>query len=356
MMSLLGLSLALVAVPLCLLVCVFIAQVLAQVFWPVSTALPYAGADRPRLAVLVPAHNEASVIEATLGALQQQLRQGDRLLVVADNCDDATAELARLQGAEVSERFDLSHRGKGFALAHGMASLQSDPPAMVVIVDADCQLAAGALDALIDSVATLGRPAQALYLMLSPTGAGLSRRLAEFAWRVRNWVRPGGWYRWGMPCQLMGTGMAFEWGMLQSAQLANDSIVEDMKLGLDLAVAGCAPVFCAAAKVTSQFPETDTGTASQRTRWEHGHLEMILREVPRLLVRALRHRDLSLLGMALDLAVPPLALLAGALLVACCAAFCRVAHGCHRLARAGSGVGRVGVWCGCVAGLDSTRT
>ena len=119
----------------------------------------------------------------------------------------------------------------------------------------------------------------------------------------------------------MGTGMAFDWKMLQSAQLANDSIVEDMKLGLviDLAAMGWPPVFCATAKVTSQFPESQGASTSQRTRWEHGHLEMIEREVPRLLIRAVRQRDLRLLGLALDLAVPPLALLAGGLIAACVA-------------------------------------
>jgi cellulose synthase/poly-beta-1,6-N-acetylglucosamine synthase-like glycosyltransferase len=111
----------------------------------------------------------------------------------------------------------------------------------------------------------------------------------------------------------MGTGMAFSWAMLAQARLANASIVEDMKLGIDLAVAGAAPVFCDRALVTSQFPDSLAASGTQRTRWEHGHIEMILRELPRLLRAALARRDARLLGLALDLAVPPLALLAGLL-------------------------------------------
>jgi cellulose synthase/poly-beta-1,6-N-acetylglucosamine synthase-like glycosyltransferase len=154
---------------------------------------------------------------------------------------------------------------------------------------------------------------QALYLMLAPADAGLGRRLAEFAWRVRNWVRPAGWHRLGLPCQLMGTGMAFSWAMLADARLANASIVEDMKLGIDLAIAGSAPAFCHRAVVTSRFPDSVAASGTQRTRWEHGHIEMILREVPRLFRAALARRDARMLGLALDLAVPPLALLAGLL-------------------------------------------
>lgn len=268
-----------------------------------------------RVAVLVPAHNEALGIAAALQTMLAQLGPQDRLLVVADNCNDDTAAIARQTGAEVVERSHATERGKGYALAFGMAHLHLQPPEMVVIVDADCQLTPGALPALVQCAARHQRPAQALYLMRAPAGAGLGARLAEFAWRVRNWVRPAGWQRWGMPCQLMGTGMAFPWCLLSTASLANASIVEDMKLGIDLAAQGHAPVFCAEACVTSLFPESRAATQGQRMRWEHGHVEMILREAPAMVWQAITRRSLPMLGLALDLAVPPLALLAGLLVL-----------------------------------------
>jgi len=296
---------------------VFALQVLAHAF-DAKRGVPATGESpgrRASLAVLVPAHNEESGIAATLAAVRAQLAPGDRLLVVADNCSDATADVARAAGAEVIERAS-ELRGKGYALAHGIDHLRAAPPSAVVIVDADCDLAAGALDALMHDLALTGRPVQALYLMLAPSGAGLSRRLAQFAWRVRNWARPAGWHRLGMPCQLMGTGMAFDWEMLRDAALANASIVEDMKLGLDLAARGMAPVFCQRALVTSWFPDSAAAAGTQRTRWEHGHIEMILREMPAILRLAAVRRDRRMLGMALDLGVPPLALLAGVLALA----------------------------------------
>jgi cellulose synthase/poly-beta-1,6-N-acetylglucosamine synthase-like glycosyltransferase len=307
--------LALVAVPLALVVSVFAVQVVAAAWPPRVVALrAKARSSRPRLAVLVPAHDEAGGIGHTLRAVLPQLHPGDRLLVVADNCSDDTAAVARRAGADVVERSHPTDRGKGFALAFGVDALRAAPPGLVVILDADCELAPNALDALADRVAATGRPAQALYLMLAASDARLPRRVAQFAWRVRNWVRPAGWHRLGLPCQLMGTGMAFTWQMLREAHLANASIVEDMKLGIALGIAGRPPVFCADALVTSRFPDTAAATKTQRTRWEHGHLEMILREVPGMLAAAWRQRDGRLLGMALDLCVPPLALLAAALL------------------------------------------
>jgi cellulose synthase/poly-beta-1,6-N-acetylglucosamine synthase-like glycosyltransferase len=271
--------------------------------------------SRPPLVVLVPAHDEEEGIAAALATMLPQLAHGDRLLVVADNCSDGTAAVVRACGAEVIERTSAL-RGKGYALGFGIDHLRAEPPAAVVIVDADCEMAPGALDALMSELVATGRPVQALYLMLAPADAGLARRLAQFAWRVRNWARPAGWHRLGMPCQLMGTGMAFAWDMLRDAPLANSSIVEDMKLGIDLASRGLAPVFCDRALVTSRFPDSAAAAGTQRTRWEHGHLEMILREVPTMLRIAAGRRDAPLLGMALDLAVPPLALLAGSVALA----------------------------------------
>lgn len=301
----------LLGVLLLIAVATFVLQIAAHV-----VSRPAAGAaaalPRPTLAVLVPAHDEEGGIAAALATVVPQLAPGDRLLVVADNCSDGTAAAARAAGAEVVERrSDL--RGKGYALAFGVDHLRAAPPSAVVIVDADCELAPGTLDALAAELARSGRPVQALYLMLAAADAGLGRRMAQFAWRVRNWARPAGWRRLGMPCQLMGTGMAFSWDMLRDASLANASIVEDMKLGIDLACRSAAPVFCDRALVTSRFPDSAAATGTQRTRWEHGHIEMILREVPAMLRAALARRDARLLGLALDLAVPPLALLAGLL-------------------------------------------
>jgi cellulose synthase/poly-beta-1,6-N-acetylglucosamine synthase-like glycosyltransferase len=308
--------LAIAALPLALVVGVFAAQTLCAVRPRGPVVVRTKGTTgRPRIAVLVPAHDEAAGIARTLEAVLPQLHSSDRILVVADNCSDDTAAIARQAGAHVVERFHETERGKGFALAFGVDALRADPPGLVVILDADCDLAPGALDALAACVVATHRPAQALYLMTAPPDARLTRRIAQFAWRVRNWVRPAGWHRLGLPCQLMGTGMAFTWPMLRAAPLANASIVEDMKLGIDLAIGGCPPVFCAEALVTSSFPESVAATATQRTRWEHGHLQMILREVPGLVASAWRRRDRQLLGMALDLCVPPLALLAAMLLV-----------------------------------------
>ena len=153
------------------------------------------------------------------------------------------------------------------------------------------------------------RPAQALYLMKAPREAFTNSRVAEFAWRVKNWMRPLGLKALGLPCQLVGTGMAFPWDVICSVNVASGSLVEDLKLGLDLASNGHAPVFCPSARVVSEFAQSAAATRTQRERWEGGHLGLILTTSPGLLFKALAKGNWDMLSLALDLAVPPLSLL-----------------------------------------------
>jgi cellulose synthase/poly-beta-1,6-N-acetylglucosamine synthase-like glycosyltransferase len=276
-------------------------------------ALPFAyGAST---AVLMPAHNEASGISEAIRAVLGQLQTGDRLLVVADNCTDNTADVARAAGAEVIERRDPNLRGKGYALDFGVRWLEKSPPSVTIIMDADCVAHPGSIARLTNDCLASGRPVQALYLMHAPAGSRLGVRIAEFAWLIKNKLRPLGSLSLGWPCQLMGTGMAFPWAIIQRAPLATGHLVEDMQLGLDLAKAGTPPLFCPQALVTSSFPTDTEGVKSQRTRWEHGHLSVLTTVGPQMIWQALKTRNMSLFAMALDLMVPPLAALVLTLVV-----------------------------------------
>ena len=286
---------------------VLLAEVIACVAGPSRDEKRH-GDSYPRVAVLVPAHNESTGLVSTLNDIKAQLRPGDRLLVVADNCNDDTSAVAANAGAEVIERFDQSRVGKGYALDFGICHLSKNPPEIVIVIDADCRLAEGTVANLSLSCHQAGRPAQALDLMTAPMPSKPNLRVAEFAWRVKNWVRPLGLKNLSLPCQLMGTGMAFPWKVIRSAELASGRIVEDLNLGLDLALAGYPAVFCPSAIVTSHFPDSTKGADTQRRRWEHGHIHTILTVVPRFFVLAIIRRNLNLLALTLDLAIPPLSL------------------------------------------------
>ena len=266
-----------------------------------------------RVAVLIPAHNEGAGIKATIDDVKRQLGPGDRLLIVADNCTDETASVAAAAGAEVSVREDQARIGKGYALDWGIKYLAAEPPDIVIVIDADCRVSESTIENLSQACSTSGHPVQALYLMAAAPGSSVNQQVAQFAWRVKNLVRPLGLRKLNLPCQLMGTGMAFPWKLIQSANLSSGFIVEDMKLGLELAAQGQAPHFCPSAVVTSTFPTSDKGSRAQRQRWEQGHLSLILSAVPDLVSAGIKSHDVKLLAMALDLSIPPLSLLVSVL-------------------------------------------
>lgn len=307
------LILSAIAIIMMVPVAILLIQVLSACF--LKARFDISDVSEASVAVLVPAHNEASGIVDTLQSLQSQLSDNDTLLVVADNCDDNTAEIARKLGAEVVERFDENLRGKGYALDYGICHLQDAPKDVLMIVDADCLVEAGGIQKIARYAVKHNRPVQALYLMYRQQGATLKSAVAEFAWTVKNWVRPLGFAKLGLPCQLMGTGMAFPWEVLDKMDLANGHIVEDMKLGVDLAVLGYPPLFYPDAKVTSYFPLATDTQKGQSKRWEHGHLSVMLGEMPELLWSGLKRGQSLVVAMALDLSIPPLALLVGLLLV-----------------------------------------
>jgi hypothetical protein len=103
--------------------------------------------------------------------------------------------------------------------------------------------------------------------------------------------------------------MAIPWSLIDIDRLATGNIVEDMQLGIDLAIAGKPPLLCLEARVIGSLPGSRQAALVQRTRWEHGHLGTLLVESPRLVWHALKQGRLGLLALAIDLSVPPIALL-----------------------------------------------
>ena len=269
------------------------------------------GGVRPRLAILIPAHNEECVLGATLTSLMPQLHSGDRVVVVADNCDDATTAIGKRFGVEVIERKDVRRRGKGYALDYGVRHLEGDAPGIVVMMDADCHVHPGAIDALVGQVMETGKPAQAVYLLERPARPGPKDLVSALAFMVKNLVRPSGLGRLGLPCLLTGTGMAFPWHVIRTAKMATGNLVEDLQLGLDLALAGHAPLFCEEARVTGKLPSQRRAAISQRRRWEHGFLHTAVRQAVPTVLLGLRYRSRLQIALGLHLCVPPLALLPG---------------------------------------------
>lgn len=270
-------------------------------------AAPSKSERHPTAVIIIPAHDEEAVIEATVRDVRLAAGDRVRILVVADNCADRTAELARSAGANLLIRNDPVHRGKGYALAAARDDLRADPPEVVMVLDADCRIDRQSLDALVSSGAA--RPSQAVNLLAPDLKAAPLVQVSSFAFLVKNLVRQRGLQRLAGRVHLTGTGMALPWDLFARANLGGSNIVEDLALGLDLAGQGTPPTLVERAMVWSPAASAG-GTLVQRHRWEGGFLSTMVAKSPAILARSIRRGDVRGLCAALDLCVPPLALLA----------------------------------------------
>lgn len=277
----------------------------------------------PRLAVVIPAHDEELVLGATLDSLRRQdyPAHAFEIVVVADNCSDSTAAIAHEWRTVVLERRNREERGKGYALEWAFSRLLSpasptDGAEAYIIVDADTQLATDFLsvmarrlrrDATGLSIAESVVVVQGRYGVLNPD-EGWRTALMTAAFDLCNHVRLQGTANLGLSVGLKGNGMAFSRALLEKARWQGRSITEDIDYGLDLLLEHNVSVgYEPEARVWAQMPTGDAPAASQRERWERGRYRLLGQRVPDLLRASLSRRRLALFVAALDLMIPPLA-------------------------------------------------
>lgn len=264
------------------------------------------------MAVLIPAHNEAEGIKATIKAIQSQLSPWDRMVIIADNCTDDTAAIAQQLGCEAVERQDTELRGKGHALAAGMDYLTRNPPEMVLIMDADCIPKEGAIGQLRAALYETEAPVQSAYIMTIPEGAESPYlRLRAFAFRLRNSIRVLGLTVLGGACPLLGTGMGFPYTLARDLPFESGSLAEDTELGLHLARAGHGAHFVPSAVVKSYFSSSESASQIQEKRWIHGSMAERIAQSGPLFKASFKRRDWHALLLAIDTIIPPLGLWLG---------------------------------------------
>lgn len=264
--------------------------------------------------VIIPAHDEEEGIAATLASVLalDYPRNKYRVLVVADNCSDRTAELACKGGAIVITRQGEAHRGKGYALAAAYDRSFKDGFAhAVAVIDADTIVSANLLSAF---AARLEQGADAIQ-------AEYGVRNAESSWRTRLMViaftlfhtlRSLARERMGLSCGLRGNGMGFRIELLKRVPPTAFSLVEDVEYGMLLGLAGSRVTYAGEASVAAYMPAGSRASRSQRQRWEIGRRDLTRKYLTLLLRESIKRRDVVLLDLAMDLVVPPLTSLATA--------------------------------------------
>lgn len=217
-------------------------------------------------AILVPAHNEESTLPVALSSLAQLDHPPERVwvYVIADNCTDGTADVARAGGAECLVRTDPAKRGKGYALAFGLAHVLERKPDVVVILDADCELNRDALKAF---GAILADGAEAAQAAVQSRVADGPADVVVAVGAAFDAAMAAGWDALGFSVPLRGTGMAFRRELLERVPWQAFGLVEDAEYGARLRRAGVWVRYCADAEVSGEAPPSVADLCHQRRRW-----------------------------------------------------------------------------------------
>jgi 1,2-diacylglycerol 3-beta-glucosyltransferase len=264
------------------------------------------GGHQKNIAVIIPAHNEELAIQKTLQSAfaLEYPRNKFTVLVVADNCTDQTASIARTAGAKVYERSNDKLKGKGYALRWIFDMiLPENTYEAVVVVDADSTMSRNFL-----SVMNFYLNKEIVSIQstdIVETGpASWSASMIRISFLLFNFVRPLGRHMLGLPVGLRGNGMCLAIGTLEKVPWNAYSLAEDVDYGLQLLLNNIPTYFAPEAVVYATMPQQTENAQSQRARWEGGRVSLIRKYSIPLLKIAWKRRSYKFFDTLVDLLTP----------------------------------------------------
>ena len=242
-----------------------------------------------RYAVLISARNEERVIAQLIESIRRQTYDPALIttFVIADNCTDRTAAVARQAGAVVYERFNMGRTGKGYALDELLAYIASDYPDSpfdgYFVFDADNVLDPAYIEEM-DRTFSDGHRIVTGYRNSKNYGdnwisAGHSLwflRQSQYLDRPRMLI--------GTSCTVSGTGFLFSREILERlGGWPYHMLTEDAEFSAANILEGERIAYCADAVLYDEQPVTFRQSWRQRLRWAKGYLQVFGKYGPRLL-------------------------------------------------------------------------
>ena len=267
-----------------------------------------------RFAVLIAARNEEAVIGKLIDSIKAQSYPGRlvKIFVAADNCTDATAEIAHSRGAEVYERYDTTRRGKGYALDFLLREIKLRGHGRFdgyIVLDADNVLDR---DFILHMNETFSDGHDIVTCYRSSKNYGDNWISAGYAlWFLReSRYLNGARARLGSSCGVSGTGFLFSQAVLdaQGGGWPFHLLTEDIEFTIDNVTRGMKVGYCPDAVVYDEQPISFRQSWAQRLRWSRGYLQ-VFRKYGRALVSGIFRGSFSCYDMAMS--IMPAAVLTG---------------------------------------------
>lgn len=276
--------------------------------------IPESREPETRFAVLIAAHNEERVIASLVENLLHvdYPRELYDVIVIADNCDDQTANMARKAGGNVWERFNPAERGKGFALQWAFDRIFADSMDYdaVLVIDADNLVDLSVLR-IINNHLLAGEEIVQSYLDSKNPGDTWITRSIHVGYVITNRLMQLAKYNLGFSSALGGTGMCIKTDLLKRIGWGTESLTEDLEFQIKALLNGVPVCWAHDAVIFDEKPLTLIASWNQRKRWMQGHFSVARRYAPRLFLEGIKQRSMSLIDAGLYCINPFFMMLSG---------------------------------------------
>ena len=270
-------------------------------------------------AVIVAAHNEEQVIGQLVENLQvlDYPRDMYDIYVVADNCTDNTANVARECGAIVCERTNNEERGKGFAMEwmfRKLFTLERKYYA-VAVFDADNLVHPKFLLEMNNRLCKGDKLIQGYLDAKNPHDTWVSGTFAIAFW-VTNHIWHLAKSNIGLSSVLGGTGMCISTDILKEFGWGATCLTEDMEFTMKVLARGIRTTWAHDAIVYDEKPLTFMQSWNQRKRWAQGHFDIAGRYIPKMIKEGIKQRDIRIVDGCIHLLQPHFLLISTAFVIA----------------------------------------
>jgi len=260
-----------------------------------------------KFALIIAAHNEELVISHVIDSLSRQNypRNLFDIFVVADNCNDKTAEIAEKHGAIVYKRVNNEERGKGYALEWMFNKIQNmkDKYDVVSVFDADNLVSSNYLIEMNNQLCKGYDVVQGYIDSKNPFDSWITCSYSIAFWMANRIFQLPRYYL-GLSCGLCGTGFCIELDVLKKIGWGATCLTEDLEFTMKLAVNNMRVAWAHDAVVYDEKPLTLKQSWNQRKRWMQGHADCASRFLKPLFHKAFKDRDLVAFDCAVYLFQP----------------------------------------------------
>ncbi len=258
-------------------------------------------------ALIVAAHDEEAVIGNMVDSLQKLNYPRDKydIFVIADNCTDSTARIAREAGAYVYERTNHEKRGKGYALEWMFEHIYKMDKKYdaVAIFDADNIVHPNFLREMNKKQNQGHKVVQGYIDSKNPFDSWITAAYTVSFWSV-NKVFQLARYNLGLSCQLSGTGFVIDVDILQKIGWQATCLTEDMEFTMRLVLNNYKVAWSHHAVIYDEKPLTFSQSWKQRIRWMQGHADVASRFVKPLMQKASKEKKWAPVDCVLYLLQP----------------------------------------------------